>query len=171
MAASDPGNPPIQPIGVTTHAARPALHRGRHWGDDDPALGQLILAINVSQGLRGGDIQAQRLLTEDLHHRWQQKKLGPDHSDTLYVAASLIFSLGALGEHDDAGLLGQDTLQLRRLVLGPDHVETLAQLCRGDVMNWCSAQEEQPRITCQDLLQWFQPPATTGNAKATAHGY
>jgi hypothetical protein len=124
LAASDPGNP-ADPTHWRDYARlAPHILAAGHWGDDDPALRQLMLAINVSQGLRGGDIQAQRLLTEELHHRWQQK-LGADHPDTLYVATSLIFSLGALGEHDEARILGQDTLQRMRLVLGPDHVGTL----------------------------------------------
>jgi DNA-binding SARP family transcriptional activator len=102
----------------------PHIIAAGHEGDDDPALRQLMFALNVAQGLRGGDIEAQRQATQDLYDRWH-RTLGADHPDTLRIASSLIFALGATGEHDKACTLGLDTLQRMRSVRGPDHLETL----------------------------------------------
>ncbi len=102
----------------------PHIIAAGHEGDDDPALRQLMFALNVAQGLRGANFRAQRQVTQDLHDRWQ-RTLGADHPDTLRIASSLIFALGATGEHDKACTLGLDTLQRMRSVRGPDHLETL----------------------------------------------
>jgi tetratricopeptide (TPR) repeat protein len=51
---------------------------------------------------------------------------GPDHPDTLAVANNLANGYEALGRHDDALKLREETLALRRAGLGPDHPDTLA---------------------------------------------
>jgi hypothetical protein len=51
--------------------------------------------------------------------------LGPDHPNTLYVAACLNYALVALGEPEAAPALGQDTLDRCWRILGPDHLTTL----------------------------------------------
>ena len=51
--------------------------------------------------------------------------LGEDHPDTLTSANNLALDLGALGEHERARQLDEDTLTRRRRVLGDDHPHTL----------------------------------------------
>ena len=52
--------------------------------------------------------------------------LGDDHPDTLASARNLAADLRALGEHQAARELDEDTLARRRRVLGDDHPDTLA---------------------------------------------
>jgi Tetratricopeptide repeat len=59
-----------------------------------------------------------------LAHR--RRVLGNDHPDTLASANHLASQLGALGEHEPARALAEDTLTRRRRVLGDDHPNTLA---------------------------------------------
>ena len=51
--------------------------------------------------------------------------LGEDHPDTLHSASNLAADLRALGEHERARQLDEDTLTRRRRVLGEDHPDTL----------------------------------------------
>jgi hypothetical protein len=51
--------------------------------------------------------------------------LRPDASITLLAASGLTLALAQLGEAEPARALGQDTLQLSRRALGPDHPITL----------------------------------------------
>ena len=51
--------------------------------------------------------------------------LGEDHPDTLTSASNLAITLRALGEHQAARELDEDTLARRRRVLGQDHPSTL----------------------------------------------
>ncbi len=51
--------------------------------------------------------------------------LGDDHPDTLNSAGNLAVDLGALGEHEQARQLDEDTLTRYRRVLGEDHPDTL----------------------------------------------
>jgi hypothetical protein len=52
--------------------------------------------------------------------------LGEDHPDTLTSAHNLAVGLRALGEHEQARQLHEDTLTRRRRVLGEDHPDTLS---------------------------------------------
>src|SRR5439155_1162517 len=58
----------------------------------------------------------------------QQRKLGPDHPDTLMSMNNLGNSYTALGRHADALRLYEGTLARRKAKLGPDHPDTLASL-------------------------------------------
>ena len=51
--------------------------------------------------------------------------LGEDHPDTLTSANNLAIDLRALGDHQAARELDEDTLARRRRVLGEDHPDTL----------------------------------------------
>jgi hypothetical protein len=51
--------------------------------------------------------------------------LGEDHPDTLTSTSRLAAELRALGEHQQARALDEDTLSRRYRVLGDDHPETL----------------------------------------------
>ena len=51
--------------------------------------------------------------------------LGEDHPDTLGSAYNLAIWLAALGEHEQARALDEDTLTRRRRILGEDHPDTL----------------------------------------------
>ena len=153
LAASDPGDP-TDPTHWRTYArlAPHIIAAGHGGGDDDPAFRQLMFNLNVSQGLRGGDVAAQRLMTQELLDRWQ-RKLGADHPDTLRIATSLIFSLSATGEHDEACTLGLDTLHRMRRVRGPDHLETLRV---ASTVAYALAGMGEPHQACtvgQDTLQ------------------
>jgi len=152
LTASDPGDP-TDPTHLRAYRRlAPHIIAAGHWGDDDPALRQLMFALNISQGLQGGDIHAQRLMTEELRDRWQ-RKLGADHPDTLRVATSLIFSLWATGEHDEARTLGQDTLQRMRRVRGPDHLETLNVAATVTYALAGMGEPEEASTLGQDTLQ------------------
>ena len=124
LAASDPRDPTDPTHWRAYSRLAPHILAAGPDGDDDPALRQLMFGLNVAQGLRGANLEAQRQVTQNLHDRWH-RKLGADHPDTLRIATSLIFSLAGAGEHDKACSLGLDTLQRMRSVRGPDHLETL----------------------------------------------
>jgi hypothetical protein len=49
---------------------------------------------------------------------------GEDHPDTLISASNLAADLSAVGEHQAARELSEDTLARRRRVLGDDHPHT-----------------------------------------------
>src|SRR6478609_417023 len=84
LVASDPGDP-TDPTHWRAYAQlAPHIIAAGHEGDDDPALRQLMFALNVAQGLRGANFRAQRQVTQDLHDRWQ-RTLGADHPDTLRI--------------------------------------------------------------------------------------
>jgi hypothetical protein len=51
--------------------------------------------------------------------------LGEDHPETLTSASRLAADLHALGEHQQARTLDEDTLTRRRRILGEDHPDTL----------------------------------------------
>jgi DNA-binding SARP family transcriptional activator len=55
----------------------------------------------------------------------RRSMLGDDHPDTLQSASNLAISLWALGQHERAHQLGEDTLTRCRRVLGDDHSQTL----------------------------------------------
>lgn len=55
----------------------------------------------------------------------QRRLLGHDHPDTLRSAHNLAINLRALGQHEQACRLGDDTFRRRRWVLGEDHPDTL----------------------------------------------
>jgi ornithine cyclodeaminase/alanine dehydrogenase-like protein (mu-crystallin family) len=52
--------------------------------------------------------------------------LGEDHRDTLASASNLAADLRALGDHQAARELDEDTLARSRRALGEDHPDTLA---------------------------------------------
>lgn len=58
--------------------------------------------------------------------RLRRLVLGEDHPDTLESATNLAINLYALGHHEQARQLQQDTLTSRRRVLGDDHPRTMA---------------------------------------------
>ena len=120
LAAAHPGDPRDSTRWPMYARLAPHVIAVGHVGDGDPALRQLMLAFTVYQTLRGGDLRAQRLVTEELHERWQQA-LGADHPDTLRLASIVTFALAWTGDHNEACVLGQDTLQRLRSVLGSDH--------------------------------------------------
>ncbi|MGH3868867.1 MAG: tetratricopeptide repeat protein, partial [Pseudonocardiaceae bacterium] len=55
----------------------------------------------------------------------KRRVLGEDHPDTLASASNLACDLRALGHHEQARQLQQDTLTRSRRVLGDDHPRTL----------------------------------------------
>jgi Tetratricopeptide repeat len=59
-------------------------------------------------------------------HHLYHTLLGEDHPETLASAHCLAWNLGALGEHEQARALAEDTLTHCRRVLGHDHPNTLA---------------------------------------------
>jgi tetratricopeptide (TPR) repeat protein len=59
-------------------------------------------------------------------HAAHRERLGDDHPDTLCAANNLACSLAALGKHQQARTLDEDTLTRRRRVLGDDHPDTLS---------------------------------------------
>jgi len=103
-----------------------------------------MLALAVYQTLRGGDLRAQRLVTEELHERWQQV-LGADHPDTLRLASIVTLALAWTGDRDEAFALGQDTLQRLRRVLGSDHPDTL-RVAEVVKLDEASGNDFRPRV-------------------------
>jgi hypothetical protein len=59
-------------------------------------------------------------------HDLDRERLGDDHRDTLASARHLARDLRALGEHQQARTLDEDTLVRCRRILGDDHPDTLA---------------------------------------------
>src|SRR5205807_9974008 len=53
------------------------------------------------------------------------RPLGPDHPGTLASTMGLANSYGALGRHEEALELHEETLARRKARLGPDHPDTL----------------------------------------------
>jgi hypothetical protein len=51
--------------------------------------------------------------------------LGKDHPDTLESASNLSFNLWVLGQYEQAGRLGEDTLTRCRRVLGDEYPTTV----------------------------------------------
>ena len=58
-------------------------------------------------------------------HTLDRERLGDDHPATLNSANNLALDLHALGEHQQARTLDEDTLTRSRRVLGDDHPDTL----------------------------------------------
>ena len=61
---------------------------------------------------------------QQLHHTWTQQ-LGPDHQHTLWSATYLARAYDDTGDHAQARILDEDTLDRQRRVLGEDHPNTL----------------------------------------------
>jgi hypothetical protein len=73
--------------------------------------------------IRGEPRPALPLATQ-AHYLYRRLK-GDDHPDTLISANNLANRLAALGEHEQARALDEETLTCRRHVLGEDHPDTL----------------------------------------------
>ncbi|WP_157891959.1 MULTISPECIES: FxSxx-COOH system tetratricopeptide repeat protein [Frankia] len=71
-----------------------------------------------------GDYPAAHTLATRLHQDTRDQ-CGPDHPATLTTAYTLAITLGALGDHEGARVLDEDTLARRRRILGDDHPNTL----------------------------------------------
>jgi hypothetical protein len=80
-------------------------------------------------------------------------RLGVDHPVTLNSANNLAIFMRALGQHEQARDLDQDTLERKRRVLGDDHPDTLgaANNLANDLRNL--GQHEQARDLNQDTLE------------------
>lgn len=66
----------------------------------------------------------------DIAHRRQaleaqQRRLGPDHPDTLASMNDLSKRLAEVGQHEEAANMARQALEARQRVLGPDHPDTL----------------------------------------------
>ncbi|HEV3495645.1 MAG TPA: FxSxx-COOH system tetratricopeptide repeat protein, partial [Actinomycetes bacterium] len=123
LAVAAPGHPD-DPVAWAGYAAlAPHVLATGPLSDHDPAGRHLILDTIRYLHARG-DCHGSRAVCEPLLDRWQAI-LGPDHSDTLAAASTLILALRSVGEAAPARALGQDTLQRCRRVLGPDHSTTL----------------------------------------------
>jgi eukaryotic-like serine/threonine-protein kinase len=68
-------------------------------------------------------MKALRMRQETLEQ--QQRKLGPDHDQTLASRMNLAVSLDSVGRHKEAIELQEETLTLQRTKLGLDHPDTL----------------------------------------------
>jgi DNA-binding SARP family transcriptional activator len=152
LAAAHPGDPRDSTRWHMYASLAPHVIAVGHVGDSDPAFRQLMLSFTVYQMLRGGDLRAHRLVTEELHERWQQA-LGADHPDTLRLASMVTFALAWTGDHDKACILGQDTLQRLRRVLGCDHPDTLRVAASVTfALAWTGEYDEASALG-QDTLQ------------------
>ena len=76
------------------------------------------------------------------HPRPPPPLLGDDHPDTLGSANNLADDLFALGEHQAARELDEDTLARRRRILGDDHPDTLGS-ANNLAINLCALGEHQ----------------------------
>jgi len=155
VAASYPGDPRDHTHWIAYARLAPHIIAAGRWGDTDPDLRRLTLALLMYQGLRGGDIQAQRQVTAELHERWR-RELGADHPDTLRVGSTVTFALAWMGEHDDACAMGQRTLQGLRENLGPDDLETLRLAATVTfALAWLGSTEQAGPLS-EDTLQRSQ---------------
>ena len=101
------------------------------------------------------DNRASRRIAADFLARWQ-RALGPDHPDTLLLAAHLMLALIWMGDAAQARAIGLDILPLARHTLGSDHPGTLrvagylvmAQAWLGDA--------DDARILAHDTLARVQ---------------
>ncbi|MGY1763749.1 FxSxx-COOH system tetratricopeptide repeat protein [Geodermatophilus sp. SYSU D00779] len=151
LAAAAPGDPD-DPVAWAGYAAlAPHVLATGPLSDHDPAGRHLVLDTIRYLHARG-DCHGSRAVCEPLFDRWRSV-LGPDHSDTLAAASTLILTLRSVGEAAPARALGQDTLQRCRRVLGPDHATTLwaAAALTGALAQLGAA--EPARALGEDTLQ------------------
>ena len=152
LAAAHPGNPRDSTCWPKYARLAPHVIAVGQVGDGDPALRQLMLAFTVYQTLRGGDLRAQRLVTEELHERWRQA-LGADHPDTLRLASIVTFALAWTGDHNEACILGQDTLHRLQTVIGSDHPDTLRVAVSVTFAMALTGGHDEACVLGQDTLQ------------------
>jgi tetratricopeptide (TPR) repeat protein len=84
----------------------------------------------------------------DLYRKWE----GDDHPDTLRSANNLAIRLGALGEHEQARALDEDTLNRRRRILGDDHPRTLESANNLAIRLGAVGEYERARALAEDTL-------------------
>jgi hypothetical protein len=86
-------------------------------------------------------------------HSRRLARLGVDHPSTLGSATNLAIALRALGQHEQARDLDQDTLERSRRTFGVDHPDTLSSAngLANDLQDL--GQHEQARNLNQDTLE------------------
>ncbi|MEV5715828.1 FxSxx-COOH system tetratricopeptide repeat protein [Amycolatopsis mediterranei] len=91
-----------------------------------PATAEVAYLLNLTASYlqTRGDARAALPLFQRAY-RLLQNFLGDDHALTLFAASNLALDLNALGEHQQAHDLLEDTLTRNKRVLGDDHPETL----------------------------------------------
>ncbi len=78
--------------------------------------------------------------------------LGEDNPDTLAAASGLALNLRALGQHEQARHLGEDTFTRYRRVLGEDHPYTLTSASNLALNLWDLEQHEASHQLMEDTL-------------------
>ena len=92
--------------------------------DEIPDEVSLLLNFAAGYRLTRGEPRAALPLFQR-GYATRRAQLGDDHPDTLTSASNLAIDLRALGRHQQAHELDEDTLTRRRRVLGDDHPDTL----------------------------------------------
>jgi hypothetical protein len=85
-------------------------------------------------------------------HALYREWLGDDHLDTVASANNLAIDLAAVGEHELARALDEDTLTRRRRVLGDDHPDTLTSANSLASRLAALGEHEQARALHEDTL-------------------
>jgi DNA-binding SARP family transcriptional activator len=91
--------------------------------DEREATRRLVIDTVAYLNLNSDNRASRRIAAEYLD-RWRPA-LGPDHPDTLVLAAHLMLALFWMGDAAQARTLGLDILPRARRTLGPDHPGTL----------------------------------------------
>jgi hypothetical protein len=115
-----------------------------------PALRQLACDACTYLMARG-ETRTAHDLASDLRQRWRDR-LG-DHEHTWAAARALAWALVAMGRHDEARALDQDTLDRRRRILGQDHPDTLYSAITLAANMDCHA---DARDLAQDTLERYR---------------
>ena len=118
---------PVPEVRSSIELAEDLLDRCRRLLGDGHATTLEVAASLVIAMIEDRDYEAARSVAEDLWE-WRTQAQGPDHTDTLLAAYTLVFvtSLGLAGlrERQHAGLLALDTLARSERSFGYFHPRT-----------------------------------------------
>ncbi|ABW14129.1 putative ATP/GTP binding protein [Parafrankia sp. EAN1pec] len=120
-------------------------------GPDDPhhlrtTTDQFCYQLYARGDYTAANTLALRLHRDALHHH------SPDHPTTLAAAHTLATTYNALGHHQAARQLAQDTLARQRRVLGDNHPRTLTSANNLAAQMYAMGEHQAARQLAQDTL-------------------